>query len=77
MSKILICENCSIECHKVLYRKNIHYSTTQYGGILCSNSCCISWITKKNINKIKAKKISRFDGTIKMVYIKNPSTLKI
>jgi hypothetical protein len=77
MSKILTCENCSIECYKVLYRKNIHYSTTQYEGVLCSNSCCISWITKKKIANMKEKKISKFEGTIKIVYTKNHATLKI
>ena len=77
MSCILTCQNCGESCSKVLGRSNVHYSTTQYDGVLCSNGCSIIWITKMTMAKKKPKKISQYDGTIKIVYTKRCSNAKI
>lgn len=77
MSTILTCQNCGEHCSKVLGRSNAHYSTTQYDGVLCSNECCIIWITKMKLAKQKAKKITQYEGTIKIVYTKRHINAKI
>jgi len=63
----LQCSSCEKKCPN----KKSYFSTTQYDGTLCSNGCCIAWVINQRAKKIKPKKIGIYEGTIKMVYVKN------
>ena len=66
MSKPLICQNCFSICPLTYTYRKRYFSTTEYGGILCSSGCAISWITKnKKSKKIKHKNLH--EGNIKIV----------
>jgi len=63
----LQCSSCKKNCpHKKSY-----FSTTQYGGVLCSNECCFAWILRQRTKKIRPRKMGIHEGTIKIVYANN------
>lgn len=52
MSQHILCSRCNSTCPNTGGIKKRYFTTTQYGGSLCSVSCCVSWITESKIRKI-------------------------
>lgn len=62
------CSQCSINCPNTKGINKRYFTTTQYGGILCSIQCCLSWILYSKINKSKCLPINEsIYGTFKIV----------
>ena len=53
MSEYILCSKCKKKCPHTGGVKKRYFTTTQYGGNLCSVSCCVSWITLCKIQKIQ------------------------
>ena len=67
----IYCDVCKKICPNSSGYRKAYFSTTQFGGKLCSTSCCISMIIKCKENKIKCKKLSPYEGGIKIIYTRN------
>lgn len=52
MSQYILCSACNSKCPETSGIKKRYFTTTQYGGTLCSVSCSVSWITKCKIRKV-------------------------
>ena len=52
MSQYILCSKCNGKCPETGGIKKRYFTTTQYGGTLCSVSCCVSWITTCKIRKV-------------------------
>lgn len=64
----LHCDMCENICPNTRSYKKAYFSTTQYGGILCSTECCISYMIHCRINKKKTNKKSEYEGDIKIIH---------
>jgi len=68
MSKPLLCQNCAKICPLTYSSRKRYFSTTEYGGVLCSSGCAISWIIiNKKCKRKKSKNINLNEGNIKIV----------
>ena len=64
----LHCDMCENICPNTRSYKKAYFSTTQYGGILCSTGCCISYMIRCRKNKIKTNKKLDYEGDIKIIH---------
>ena len=78
MSQYILCSKCNSECPHTGGIKKRYFTTTQYGGSLCSISCCVSWITECKTRNMKANNVDiSIVGTFTIVCSKSPMPSKI
>ena len=78
MSEYILCSKCNKECPHTGGVKKRYFTTTQYGGNLCSISCCVSWITLCKIKKKEPKIVDiSVVGTFTIVCSKDQGSSKI
>jgi len=68
MSQYILCSKCKSQCPHTGGLSKRYFTTTQYGGSLCSISCCVAWITDCKIRKVNPHNVDiSVVGTFKTV----------
>ena len=63
-----LCDCCNNICPNSCGIRKSYFSTTEYGGKLCTTACCIKWIITNRKRGMFAKKVGVYDGKLKIVH---------
>ena len=78
MTDYILCSKCNKKCPYTGGYKKRYFTTTQYGGSLCSIDCCVAWITICKIKKVTPSSVDMsVAGTFTTVFSKSREPLKI